>query len=112
MKGRKLSPPIEIPPPFLLLSAIPADAANPADAEAVLTRMPPAYETVRVYRVLVQVTLGAGNTGEQTEEFISTFNKTEKTRIDFNVPESGNVVVVPDEEGKGGGKSRVPNRRW
>ena len=85
---------------LLVLPAIPLNAANLADAHAVLKRMESAYAAVKDYRVLVQVTRAAESTGKQTEEFIYTFKKPGKIRVDSKRPQPGPVLVFPDEEGK------------
>jgi outer membrane lipoprotein-sorting protein len=79
---------------------IPANAADHADALAVLKRMESAYEAVKDYRVLVQVMLVAENAARRTEEFIYTFKKPRQVRIDFQIPQPGTILIFPDEEGK------------
>jgi len=87
---------------FILLSllSIPANAADHADAQALLRRMESAYEAVRDYRASVQVILVAENGARRTEEFIYTFKKPRQFRIDFQVPQPGTILIFPDEEGK------------
>ena len=51
---------------LLVLPAIPLNAANPADGQAVLKRMESAYEAVKDYRVLVRVVFAGENAGRQT----------------------------------------------
>lgn len=85
---------------LLTLLSIPANAADHADAQALLKRMEAAYEAVNDYRVLVQVILPAENTAKRTEEFIYTFKKPRHVRIDFQMPQPGTILIFPDEEGK------------
>ena len=82
------------------LLSIPANAADHADAQALLKRMESAYEAVRDYRVSVQVILVAENGAGRTKEFIYTFKKPRQFRIDFQVPQPGTILIFPDEEGK------------
>jgi hypothetical protein len=84
----------------LALLAMPANAANEAQARAVLESMESAYEAVNDYRVHVQVVLAAANADLRTEEFIYTFRKPNQVRIDFKKPQKGTILVFPDEEGK------------
>jgi len=84
----------------LILLSIPANAADHADAQALLRRMESAYEAVRDYRVSVQVILVAENGAGRTKEFIYTFKKPRQFRIDFQVPQPGTILIFPDEEGK------------
>jgi outer membrane lipoprotein-sorting protein len=100
MKPRRLCRSIGISFLLLVLRAIPLNAANPADGQAVLKRMESAYEAVKDYRVLVRVVFAGENAGRQTEEFIYTFKKPGQVRIDFQAPQSGTIIVFPDEEGK------------
>jgi outer membrane lipoprotein-sorting protein len=93
---------------LLVLLAIPSNASNGADAQAVLKRMESAYEAVKDYRVLVRVVLAAENAGRRTEEFVYTFRKPRQVRIDFQAPQSGTIVVFPD----GGGKVLVRPWGW
>jgi len=85
---------------LLSLLSIPANAADHADAQALLRRMESAYEAVRDYRASVQVILVAENGAKRTEEFIYTFKKPRQFRIDFQVPQPGTILIFPDEEGK------------
>ena len=85
---------------LLSLLSIPANAADHADAQALLRRMESAYEAVRDYRASVQVILVAENGARRTEEFIYTFKKPRQFRIDFQVPQPGTILIFPDEEGK------------
>ena len=85
---------------LLTLLAFPANAADHADAQALLKRMESAYETVKDYRVLVQVAQAAENASRRTEEFIYTFKKPRQVRIDFQMPQPGTILIFPDEEGK------------
>jgi outer membrane lipoprotein-sorting protein len=85
---------------LLMLLSIPANAADHADAQALLRRMESAYEAVKDYRVLVQVILVAESGARRTEEFIYTFKKPRQVRIDFQVPQPGTILLFPDEEGK------------
>src|SRR4030042_317704 len=85
---------------LLPLLAFPANAADHADAQALLKRMESAYETVKDYSVLVQVALAAENASRRTEEFIYTFKKPRQVRIDFQMPQPGTILIFPDEEGK------------
>ena len=100
MKPHRLCRSIRISFLLLVLPAIPLNAANLADAQAVLKRMESAYAAVKDYRVLVQVTRAAESTGKQTEEFTYTFKKPGKIRVDSKRPQPGPVLVFPDEEGK------------
>jgi outer membrane lipoprotein-sorting protein len=100
MKRCKLCRPIAIPLVFLTFLAIPANAADQGDALAVLKRMESVYETVKDYRVRVQVILAAENAAKRTEEFIYTFKKPRQVRIDYQMPRSGTILTFPDEEGK------------
>jgi outer membrane lipoprotein-sorting protein len=100
MKRCKCWRPIKIPLVFLMLLSITANAADHSDAQALLKRMESAYETVKDYRVLVQVVPAAENAGKRTEEFSYTFKKPRLVRIDFQMPQSGTILIFPDEEGK------------
>jgi outer membrane lipoprotein-sorting protein len=100
MKRCKLCQPIAIPLVFLMLLSISANAADLADALAVLKRMESTYETVKDYRVRVQVIFTAENAAKRTEEFIYTFKKPRQVRIDFQMPQPGTILIFPDEEGK------------
>lgn len=84
----------------MTLLSIPANAAEDVDAQALLMRMESAYETVKDYRVQVQVILAAENAGRRTEEFMYTFKKPGLIRMDFQSPQPGTIVIFPDEEGK------------
>lgn len=85
---------------LIALLSIPANAADGVDAKALLMRMESAYETVKDYRVQVQVILAAENAGRRTEEFMYTFKKPGLIRMDFQSPQPGTIVIFPDEEGK------------
>ena len=100
MKPHRLCRSIGISFLLLVLPAIPLNAMNLADGQAVLKRMESAYEAVKDYRVLVRVVFAGENAGRQTEEFIYTFKKPGQVRIDFQAPQSGTIIVFPDEEGK------------
>lgn len=84
----------------ITLLAIPADAADDVDAGALLMRMESAYEAVEDYRVSVQLVLAAEDAGQRTEEFMYTFKKPGKIRMDFQSPQPGTMVIFPDEKGK------------
>jgi hypothetical protein len=62
--------------------------------------MESAYEAVKDYSVLVQVTPAVENAGSRAEEFIYTFKKPRQVRIDFQIPQPGTILIFPDEEGK------------
>jgi len=79
---------------------IPANAAQDADAQALLVRMESAYQTVKDYRMQVQLILASENAGQRIEEFIYTFKKPGRVRMDFQSPQPGTMVIFPDEEGK------------
>lgn len=100
MKPRSLCRSIRISFLLLVLPAIPLNAANPADGQAVLKRMESAYAAVKDYRVLVRVVLAGENAGRRTEEFIYTFKKPRQVRIDYQMPQPGTIVIFPDAEGK------------
>jgi len=100
MKPRSLCRSIGISFLLLVLPAIPLNAANPADGQAVLKRMESAYAAVKDYRVLVQVVLAGENAGRRTEEFVYTFKKPRQVRMDYQMPQPGTIVIFPDEEGK------------
>jgi len=80
--------------------AIPSNASNGADAQAVLKRMESAYELVKDYRAQVQVVLAAENAGRRTEKFVYTFKKPRQVRIDFKTPQPGTILSFPDDKGK------------
>jgi outer membrane lipoprotein-sorting protein len=100
MKRCKLYEPIEISLLILTFLAIPANAGNPEDAQALLKRMESAYEKVKDYRVQVKVVVAAEIDGNRNEEFIYTFKKPRQIRIDFQMPQPGTILIFPDEEGK------------
>ncbi len=100
MKPRSLCRSIRISFLLLVLPAIPLNAANPADGQAVLKRMESAYAAVKDYRVLVRVVLAGENAGRRTEEFVYTFKKPRQVRIDYQMPQPGTIVIFPDAEGK------------
>ena len=79
---------------------IPASAAQDGDAQALLARMESAYQTVKDYRMQVQLILASENAGQRKEEFIYTFKKPGRVRMDFQSPQPGTRVIFPDEEGK------------
>ena len=85
---------------LLALLLIPANAGDYADPQVLLKRVQSAYEAVKDYRVMVQVVIAAENAGWRKEEFIYTFKKPRQIRIDFQIPQSGTILIFPDEQGK------------
>jgi outer membrane lipoprotein-sorting protein len=89
-----------IPFLFCVFLAIPSNAADQTDAQAMVKRMESAYEAVKDYRVLVRVAIAADNAGERTEEFVYALKKPGKVRIEFQTPQPGTILIFPDKEGK------------
>ena len=85
---------------LLAFLTIPANASNPSAAQALLKRIESAYESVTDYRVRVHVLLATEDGTKRTEEFLYTFKKPGKIRIDFHMPQPGTILIFPDDEGK------------
>jgi len=100
MKQSRLCRSIIISLLLLIFLSISANATNYPDAQALLGRMESAYEAVRDYTVSVQVINAAEGGAKRTEEFTYTFKKPRQLRMDFQIPQSGTIIVFPDEEGK------------
>jgi outer membrane lipoprotein-sorting protein len=95
---RKLS--FTYPMLLVLHLTLPLHLAHTAQMESIIQKMEAAYATVTDYQSTVEVT-SAGQEGSLSREnFLYTFKRPKRMRIDFEVPHPGMVVIYSNKDGK------------
>jgi outer membrane lipoprotein-sorting protein len=79
-----------------------AFAQVPLDSATILKKMEAAYSSVQDYQVQVEVRTFKDHGAFERDKFLYTFKKPNLTRLDFESPRSGMVMIYPDEYGKVG----------
>ena len=70
------------------------------DSARLVTNMEQAYAAVKDYRVSVNVRLYKKNGTLETQEFIYTFLKPDRIRMDLETPRKGWILSYPDKNGE------------
>ncbi len=75
-------------------------AGTPADIETLLSRMETAYSKVTDYQATVEVKTYKSDGSSEMQQFLYTFKKPKRIRLDFESPHRGMEMVDPDQNGK------------
>lgn len=75
-------------------------AGTPADISTLLSRMEAAYSRVTDYRATVEVKTFKSDGSSEVQQFLYTFKKPKRIRLDFESPHQGMEMVYPDQNGK------------
>ena len=87
---------------MLLICLFPVriEGAKTIDPGSMVARMEAAYKTVNDYRTNLEVRTYTANGSVEIKLIRYTFKKPCSIRLDFEKPDSGIVVVYPDQEGR------------
>ncbi len=75
-------------------------SAERLDADSLINRMRAAYAAVEDYQAFVVATDFNEGRPSEPEEFLYSFKKPKRIRLDFETPHRGAVLVYPDKKGE------------